>query len=521
MFRRNIYKWHRWVSVIVAVPVLLWAVSGFLHPVMTNVRPQIASQVLPVERIDSGYIKMPLAQVLKQNGIDSLYSVRIIHIDTSWFYQVKTNAAGRLEYFSALNGNRLKRGDWLYAQYLAKYFLEGVKHDSLTIHKQKPANEPVSQDCCDAATDCVMNASGAEVANVALVTEFNEEYKPNNRLLPVYCVSFNRPDGIRIYVETGQSRFSAAIDDKRALFTRFFSLVHTWGWLSFLGPGRLIVEVVLMLLSLATTIMGLYIFFISKAPQANSNGIGKARRRHRFTALLASLFTLMFSISGGWHVLSHFTEEKAAVTKQYGLPASDVKINLEQWQTFAKGKLSNIGLAYIEGKFYWQLYLMPEFTGPTGKDLMTSRSVAAKPVMYIDSYDNTVLPVGDETYARSLAAALSGYKRSEQVAAVPVTKFNSEYSFIDKRLPVWRIDYGNKVFYIETSTATLAKKLTASGRYEERCFAFLHKHHFMDFAGKAWRDGSTMLGAGLQILMVVVGLILYFRWRNRKRRPVV
>ena len=40
---------------------------------------------------------------------------------------------------------------------------------------------------------------------------------------------------------------------------------------------------------------------------------------------------------------------------------------------------------------------------------------------------------------------------------------------------------------------------------------FYNKHHFgVDFAGKSWRDFSTMFWAMAQIAMVAVGLTLYF-----------
>jgi len=127
MIRKNIYKWHRTTSLIIAIPVLLWAISGFLHPIMTNIRPKIATQFIKPAVIDSSTIKMPLQEALQKNGIDSFLSVRLIAIDTNWFYQVKLLHSPELEYYSVSNGKKLKKGDWLYAQYLARIFLEGQK----------------------------------------------------------------------------------------------------------------------------------------------------------------------------------------------------------------------------------------------------------------------------------------------------------------------------------------------------------------------------------------------------------
>jgi hypothetical protein len=521
MFRRNIYKWHRTSSLIIAIPVLLWALSGFLHPIMTNLRPKVAGQGLVEEAVDSSRIKVDLQDALQQNKIDSVYSVRLVHIDTSWFYQVKSTAQGRLEYFSTLNGKRLKRGDWLYAQYLAKLFLEGQPKKKTEVAATE-AVEPVAQDCCDAATDCVMLSEGAAVTDVSVVSDFDGEYKSINRILPVYKVSFERPDGVRLYVETAQSRFALAVDNRRAAFTTFFSLVHTWGWLSFLGKGRLVVEILLLVLAFATTIMGLYIFFSTKSKKIKGSPLVKARRNHRFTAVIASLFTLMFTFSGAWHAFSKFKDEATGTPViQHGVPATALHFNFHTLQAIAQKPVSNIGLIEMDGKIYWQLYtLSADKKRNTSKDLMKAMGAAAVPVVYVQAGNHTVLPEGDDVYARSLAGQFSGYSNKDLVAATLVTKFTDEYNFTDKRLPVWKLTYtGNNKerFYVETTTGSLAKRITDKDLYEGTSFALLHKHHFMDFGGKVWRDASTMFWAAMQVLMVVMGLVFYFKWRKKKR----
>ncbi|MBO9573824.1 MAG: hypothetical protein J7497_16680, partial [Chitinophagaceae bacterium] len=60
MIRKKIYRWHRTLSIIIAIPVLCWAISGFMHPLMTNIRPEVATQSLPPTGIDTSQIKVPL-----------------------------------------------------------------------------------------------------------------------------------------------------------------------------------------------------------------------------------------------------------------------------------------------------------------------------------------------------------------------------------------------------------------------------------------------------------------------------
>jgi len=524
MIRKNIYKWHRIASLIIAIPVLLWATSGFLHPIMTNFRPEVATQSIPVETLDTNKVQLPLQEVLRQNKVDSLYSVRLIHIDTNWFYQVRTSPHSQLTYISAKNGNILARGDWLYAQYLARLFLEGP------LRKEQPVSQPVESiqkptastmaDCCGEAASTVLNyKSGASIAGASIVNAFNEEYKSIYCLLPVYKVTFRRADGIRLYVETGQDRFAVAVDKNRAAFTTFFNLVHTWGWLNFLGKGRILVEMFFTGLGFLTALMGIYIFFTTKSKKKQGNALIKARRNHRYTAIIAAIFTLMFTFSGCYHAFSGLKEQEKEVRMvQQGFAASAVHFDLNRLQATVKKPITNVGLVQLGGEMYWQVYLQADHAHYKAKDLMQDMGADANAVVYVRTNDYTILPNGDEQYAKDLAAQFSKRSQADIAAVELITKFTDEYNFTDKRLPVWKISYPvnhHERLYVETSTGVLAKATNNLELVEGYSFALLHKHHYMDFIGKTARDISTMVGAGLQLIMVSIGLILYFRWRKR------
>jgi len=526
MSLKNIYKWHRTLSLIIAVPVLLWAISGLMHPIMTNLRPAVNSQSVAVELLDSSRIKLPLDKVLQQNHIDSVFSARLVHIDTNWFYQVKSDRSNELNYISAKSGSILTKGDWLYAQYLARQFLEGAPKQK---HKMQQMDMPAGTvmegmngvaDCCGEAANTVLNnKTGAPIISASIVTKFNEEYKPIYCLLPVYKVAFKRPDQIRIYVETGQDRFSIAVDKNRAAFTKFFDLVHTWGWINFLGKGRLFVEMFFAGLGFITALMGLYIFFKTTSKKANGNELVRARRRHRFTSIVAVSFTLMFTFSGCYHAFSKIgAEEKPVQTIRHAFAGTDIHFDLHRLQSAVKKPITNFGLASINGKTYWQIY-QQSATGKRKKDLMKDMSATVPVCTYVDANDYSILNNGDEIYARSLAGHFSKHPQKEIVSAERISKFTNEYNFTDKRLPVWKVNYPfnhNERLYVETSTGALAKQTNNVELAEGYSFALFHKHHFWDFLGKTVRDASTLIGAFLQILMVSIGLTLYFKWRNRK-----
>jgi len=522
MIKKKIYKWHRTCSLIIAIPVLLWAASGLMHPVMTNIRPNIATQYITPTVIDINKIKISLQQTLIKNNIDSFQSFRLVHIDTNWFYQIKTVSSNQLQYLSTETGKKLNKGDWIYAQYLARYFLEGnseKKKDSFNINPIN--NKPVSTlDCCDAAAAYVLKPSkGCVVKDISFLSTFDNEYRNINRLLPVYKVSFERKDGIKVYVETAQDRFAFAVDNKRATLNTLFNLIHTWEWINFLGKGKIFVELFFSGLAFITAVMGIYIFFITKSKKINGNSLVKARRNHRYTSIVIVLFTLMFTFSGFYHAFSKFkddTRDKFFVTNSF--LSSSNQLNINKLFTVIHKPVINISLIKMYNAWYWQVTTK---SNSNSKDLMKEMSVNKPSVEYLNTTDLSVIPDGDKKYAHYLAEKFSKYTAVEIVSDSLITKFDDEYNFTDKRLPVWKIVYAknnNERYYVETTTGKLSKQINDNDLYEGYSFALLHKHHFMDFAGKNWRDFSTMFWAAAQIIMVIVGLMLYFKFINKNKK---
>jgi uncharacterized iron-regulated membrane protein len=501
MFHKKIYTYHRPLSLIISIPVLFWAVSGFMHPLMTNIKPKVAMQKLPPVAIDSSAIRVPLPVALQRNNIASFHSVRLIHIDTNFFYQVQPEVNKAPVYLSATNGKLLPSGDWLYAQYLARLFLEGQPSSTpATTATPAAMMEEESHDCCNAATACILNnTTGAKVANVSRLTAFDKEYKYVNRILPVHKVTFNRPDGIRVYVETTQDRFAFAMDNKRAVFDNIFQWLHTWSWLDAFGNAKLYFIIAICLLAMTTTVMGIYIFCITKTKKANGNGMLKARRNHRYTAIIGAAFTIAWAFSGGWHALQKFkTDDRDAyyISNQF---TGNINFDFARLQQVVNKPVSNVSLVKMDEQTYWRVNTLTDVT-------------------FINAGDYSILPEGEEKYAAWLATKFSQQPAKDIKSVTAVTKFNDEYNFTDKRLPVWKVSYAthNDRYFVETSTGRLSVRVNNSDLREGYSFALLHKHHFMDWGGKTARDASTMLWALFQIVMISIGLMLW--WKKARRQ---
>jgi len=501
--KRKLYLLHRRLSIIIALPVLLWASSGLMHPVMTNIRPAVVTQVYAAVVVPSGRVFLPLDSVLGRRHIDSIAAVRLVHIDTSWFYQVRTVGGAVPMYVSCTSGKVLPMGDWLYAQWLARYFLEGGGgHGS---------SGPVD-DCCGAATDVVLHpAAGAAVGNVSVLTAFDNEYKSINRLLPVYRVDFERADGIKIYVETAQDRFSFAMDRRRAVFDAFFRICHTWSWLDGLGRGRMVVEVGVALTAFVTAALGIWIFF---ATRRKTRG---GRRLHRVTAIVAVLFTLLWSFSGGYHAFTKLVTPADPVIVPAHFAAAGLSPDWGRLSSAVGKPVTNWGVARIGAEDYWRV------------------SLQGGSLCYVGMRDYRVLPDADRRYAVALASRYAEMRRGtvggvgraigeatgehglEPGEARLLTAFDDEYNFSDKRLPVWRVvtgGAGHERVYVETCSGELAARMDDALYAEGYSFSVFHKHHFMDWGGKKVRDASTIWWASLQVILVLVGLFLFFRTRK-------
>ena len=98
-----------------------------------------------------------------------------------------------------------------------------------------------------------------------------------------------------------------------------------------------------------------------------------------------------------------------------------------------------------------------------------------------------------------------------------VTRFGPDYDFRNKRLPVWRIDYGapvNATLFVDTATGVLADRTENWQKPERYIFSFIHKWNFLFPIGKVGLNavvGSFMLA--LIGFMGGIGL-----WLDRKRR---
>lgn len=522
------------MSLWIALPVILWAVSGIMHPLMTTIRPDIATQVLEDTPIDSVEVKKDFSRVLLQNDISSFKNFRLARIGGQVFYQVQLGSGQKPRYFSTVSGAELADGDELYARDLARYFLLGKTNstqtkegnDTTTRTEVTPgASGPDTQvdACCQIATKGAMNCtSGSHVSSISYLDAFDGEYKYVNRLLPVYRINYQREDGLRIYVQTESGKFAYAVDNKRAGFDQTFAWLHTYSWLDSLGMWKEWVISSVSFVGFITALIGLYIFFAAPNPKGKTP-ILKSRRLHRYTALVFSVFTLMFTFSGAYHAFSKTKTEKRDFTIfEKDFSPQEVSFRLDSlFSKFASTQITNLHLAPMDDINSLQVSLKLPSKGlePEQKDMMKSSYSAATKTIYADPVSLDVQKLDDVDYAQFLASKVSGLGKKLISESKAITRFEGEYGFVNKRLPVHKIEFAtdnHERCYVETTTGILSTRVTDQDVWEGLSFSMLHKHHFLDFGGKKLRDFSTMFAALSQIIVVLLGLVLWLKLKRLK-----
>ncbi|OLY91488.1 PepSY-associated TM region [Cnuella takakiae] len=507
-FRRNAYRWHRITSLIVALPILLWTISGLLHPVINSSKPQVRNQSLPPTAIDTTRISLPLQQALQQNGIQYIHNFRIVKLYEVFYYQVQQPGIDTPTYINCASGTTLLNGDRNYAAYLAHQFLYAKLKGGT---KQGGHHHAAAASILPASFGTAQQPLGkARIKSVQLLTHFDSEYKASNKILPVYRVTFDRADSIRLYIETPADRLVLAIDQRKAWFTQFFSITHSWSFLNGMGKMKSIWLGGFSLLCFASGVLGFYVYNIT-SKKKSSKGRPAAKTAHRVMGNVFMLTTLLYAFSGAWHSFQKLTpasakQEYKAINR---FPVAAAALDLKALMAALPhgNTLNDVSLVRMENATYWQATL-------------THRQQQQK--QYYRTTDLQLLPDGDTRYGCYLACTFSRQSHHSIKHSRCLNSFNNDYSMMNKRLPVVEVGFdANNSYFVETSTGTLAAVSNAASRAERFIFSNLHMHHYWEQVlgrnvGSNMRNGLLIASTLGLLLVACTGMMIYAR-RKRQR----
>jgi len=464
---KQLYKWHHRIGLLITIPILGWCLSGLTHPMMAHLfKIKPAKRFIKPSPIHLDSSTVSLETALAANDIKEFSNFRLINFQEESYYQI-IKKGKETRYINTKTSAMLDNGDELYAEYLARYFLADQK---------------------------------SPIAKITKLDQFTFEYKFINRLLPAYKVSFERGDGMDVYVETNSTRLATMNNRTRKTCIAIFSYLHNWSFLNGMPTLKLFLMLAFMIMAFFVAASGLTIYgFLWKTFQKQKPSKSNSNRKwHRRIGLMVSISTLGFAFSGGYHAFVKASAAKVAPIEAPVFARASVVNFPELREKIGDRLVKTISMAQIGTENFFQVAWMEKSTENS----------------YFKTTNLEQLGKGEERYAIHLASKYSELPSDKILSTTVIQKFEGEYGFINKRLPVTKIQYDTKdkhSVYVETSSGKLAASISAPKRLEALSFLMLHKYHFIDPIGKTIRD-IIIVSLVLGIMLVnILGLILWLK----------
>ena len=479
--------WHQWIGIVACIGMVLWGLSGASHPLMSRLQPvpkQFMPPLVPVDLRQS--VALPV--LLKQQGITQFQHISLVHIEGQGYYRIAQTEAVR--YFSIANGTERADAEQALAVTLANYY---TGRDPVSVKAARP------------------------------VTQFEPDYHPVNRLLPVWRVDYADAHGLRAYVETEQSRLATLVDDRRALLTKVFQFGHNWSFLQACSTLQLAVATLVLVLILAAAVTGVVLYIKQRKTAPFRLRRWSLHWWHRAMGIWVSLGILLLASTGLFHLwMSDIQQRRPGMPTVYASDSSAVSESA--WSKVANGQVLKLDIYGRGSTLFWQVIPVVE-----GARALPSAQVAAMhqhhhagsmqrpaaPMLWMTRNQETTA-LTPTAYASAWLTVIAG-KTSLDIPSVEwVTAFANEYGFVFKRLPVLKLQTAqtdHTRFYLEPATGMLAAKINDTDGLEGFVFAYLHKWSFQSLS-KDVRDVLAILAALAISVLGMTGAYLFARKRT-------
>ncbi len=499
MSRTVLYRWHRRIGLAVFVAIIAWAVSGLSHPIMSRLNPRPAAMQPPVSTAAIASLT-PMAAALSANGITGFEQAQVLNINGESVYRVEHGA--NTTYINARSGRRAELSDEAYAQKLARHYL---------------------------------GDDASKIVAVERISAFNEDYLFVNRYLPVYKVTFDRPDNMRAYVEVSTGRLATLVDDRKALVGWVFRQLHSWVFIA--NPWlRTIAMSAMLLAGMGLSLAGLVMAWRGRATNSDEKGGDEQPQSrssvwHRRLGIGFGVLMLSFCFSGLYHLLNKPIIAPAAMpVPQPSFNTQDLRLD---WSAVAQASggqyFSRANVVAVDGQPYLRLALAAPKAEKTGEPAVAEHH-SSKPLspigklVYINALSSQLCGGCEHRHVLSLASYYAGSpaEGSAEGQVEKITRFSSDYGFINKRLPVHAVRLGGDLeagvepkltLFVETATGALAGRSSPATQREGWSFSYLHKWHFFDPISKTLRDILLVITTLAIALLCLLGVWVSFKPR--------
>jgi hypothetical protein len=346
----------------------------------------------------------------------------------------------------------------------------------------------------------------------------------------VYRVAFNSEDDLAVFVYTETGVLAGVNNRLKSRLQNIFRQVHSGAWLGQVSESlRVVLMAVLLLLVLGTALAGMALLMgIRRAKPA----LG-VKHWHRGGAYLLSLPLLALAGSGLWHLLQNAGPAPPANLRlSEPLKVGPMNFGLhQQWDQITKGlKVQGLSLVYNNDNHQWMYRLSLANKGPapqTPEEIRKARFDGRSPLgepVYVSAENGKQWQQGDRELALQLGERFTGVSREAIASVEEVTRFGPDYDFRNKRVPVWRLNYGapvNASVFVDTATGVLADITPNAAKSERWSFSNLHKWNFLSMFGRHVQNGLVAFFAfAILVVFGLFGLRMAWLARRRSRLPL-
>jgi len=270
-------------------------------------------------------------------------------------------------------------------------------------------------------------------------------------------------------------------------------------------------------LALFSACSGLYLYVRQRHHVKQSLVSKPLRRWHRRLGLIVAISTLLFATSGLIHLVVSYQQQHRVIPTKVDEYFITENLSNAAWQTVAAQRVNKIDLVGTANNPMWLI-----------QDAMPKAHVAALSQEYEHGHEHLssaeivngmrLIDTNKQTtqnnvfdLAKCKAAVYANQSVNQITNAVMIDKFEGEYGFFFKRLPVVKVQFkgkGNPRYYIEPSTGVLAARVTDNDALEGWIFAYIHKWNFISINNNL-RDLLAALFALGNVVVALMGMLMF------------
>lgn len=482
----NLLQLHAWLGIVTCIAILMWALSGLTHPIMTHLQPSPVNFTAPEYPIHVKSTIEPKGILTKWN-IASFEKLSIVAFNQKSYLRVVENYGDIARYFDLRSGEELINGDMQYAIMLAKHF-SGLPNAAVSKHQW--------------------------------VNQFSDDYHAINRLLPVWRIDLKTDGELFSYIDTDQVRLSTLSDTTKQGLTTIFRFGHNWSFLEAFPKLQIFVMSILILCVLLSAILGIYLYF-KRSKQAPKNWRqAPLRVAHRKLGIIVALSSLMFASSGLFHLWVSFQHSQCShKPKLEKMMTNQLPQNILSVLVSGDNRINKAELIQNNHQLYWlvnysnhqaQVGMMVNESHDHSHRVHTHKQ---SPYPILLGLSKTQPNLDFASLGKIQSLTYSGLSEDKVISTEIVTNFNHEYGFIFKRLPVVKVSYqgdNHLRYFIEPSTGKLAAKMSQLDSIEGLYFALIHKWNFNGL-NKNLRDILVSIFALANLIVAMLGLRMFIK----------